>query len=520
MSMRPIVLTILDGWGYSKESVGNAIATAHTPTLDTIQYNYPSLLLQASGPAVGIGWGEPGNSEVGHLSLGSGRIIFQYLNRISQAIDKNELAEIPALKGLFAHIQKNNSTLHLVGLLTSGSVHAYLGHLFALLAIAKNAGLAKINLHLFLDGRDSGLKEGVSLLRQVQEKLSALSPPAGGGVIASIIGRDYAMDRDNNWQKTETAYRLLVEGKGQVVNDISAAVQSFYDQGINDPDIPALNLSNRGSIADGDGVIFFNFREDSMRQLIKAFVDPEFNYFQTAPRQNVYLAGMTNYISSPSLHVLFDPPDVPNSLPEVISNSGKKQYHIAETEKYGHVTYFFNGFRTGPFDGETDMFVESLKNPLEQPQMKSSEIVQKVAEELHRSFYDFFVINLANGDMLSHLGNFKAVVKGVEAVDNVLESLMKAVMTQNGILIITADHGNAESLTYKGTGEKETRHNDNPVPFYLVASEYQKTRTETEIQARLSSAEGLLIDVAPTILELMGYPKPAEMTGNSLLPLL
>ena len=510
--MRPIILAILDGWGYSPQTLGNAIKNAKTPVLDEITKNYPSLLLQASGTAVGMTWGESGNSEVGHLTLGAGRIIFQYLTKINEAIKSGSFSRSPVLKELAGHIAKNQSTLHLIGLLTSGSVHAYIDHLFALLDFAKQTA-EKVKVHLFLDGRDSGLKESIQLIEKVKEVMAK----KGIGTLATIIGRDYAMDRNNDWAKTEVTYRLLTEGQGESVGDPVIRIKELHAQGINDPDIPALLCDPEGYIHENDAICFFNFREDSMRQLIKAFIQPESGTFSHSIPNNLYIASMTQYVESESLHVLFPPPDVPNSLPELVSKSGMNQLHIAETEKYAHVTYFFNGLKNKPLQGETDVFIDSLHNILEHPEMKADEIAEKVIQELQRGYYGFYVLNFANGDMLSHLGNLEIATKGIEAVDIAIGQIQNAILQAEGILIITSDHGNAESLIYKGTGEKETKHNDNPVPFYLIAKEFMRERSEEDIAKNYTQAQGILADVAPTVLELIGVQKPEEMTGSSLL---
>jgi len=507
--MRPVVLTILDGWGYSSQQVGNAIATASTPSLNDIAANYPSMLLQASGSAVGMSHGEAGNSEVGHLTLGAGRVIFQYLSRINKAIENGEFFNNQTLLDAAAHVQQNNSSLHIVGLLTSGAVHAYYGHLLALIKFAKDNDLA-YRLHLFTDGRDSGLKEGADLLKKLSADLGDLS------LLATIIGRDFAMDRNNNWKLTETAYNLLVNATGNASQDIFSTLTDYYHQNTTDADIPATVI-NGSPIKSGDSVVFFNFREDSMRQLARVFTEPGFNMFLPKLPDNLYIAAMSKYTESKDLHVIIPPPDVKNCLAEVLAQNGKKHLHIAETEKYAHVTFFFNGLHTAPFDGETDVFIDSLQNPLQNPEMKAADIATKVCAELERDFYDFIVINFANGDILAHLGSLEATIKGVEAVDAAVGVIKQKVLEKKGVMVITADHGNAESMIYKGTGEKETRHDDNPVPLYLIAAEYARPRTTEEITNSMSQTNGLLSDVAPTILEILKIEAPVEMTGASLL---
>ena len=513
--MRPVVLTILDGWGYSGNTNGNAIANANTPALDEIFQNYPSMLLQASGPAVGMTYGESGNSEVGHLTLGSGRIIFQYLTRINKAITRGDFFKNPALEEAVHHIQTNNSppaqsgTLHIVGLLTSGAVHSHLDHLVALVKFAKDSNVP-YKIHLFTDGRDSGLKEAPETLKKLSAEIGGLDH------VATLIGRDSAMDRNNNWVRTDSAFNLLIQGTGTESTDIFKSLEANYAQGLTDASI-APTVLTEGKIKAGDAIIFFNFREDSMRQLVQTFTDESFDKFPRTLPANLYIASMTRYTDSPLLHVLFPPPPIDHGLSEVLSANNKKHLHIAETEKYAHVTFFFNGLRNAPYEGETDFFIESLENPIEHPEMRVTDIATKVVAELDRDGYDFYVINIANGDILAHLGNLESATQGVQAVDTALGLIKEKVLEKDGIMLITADHGNVESMIYKNTGAQETKHDDNPVPFHLIAREYKRQRMAEEINKSLSQANGLLADVAPTILELLKIEVPAEMTGTSLL---
>jgi len=511
--MRPIVLTILDGWGYSPINVGNAILNARTPNMDFIMANYPSVLLQASGKAVGMTWGEAGNSEVGHLTLGAGRVIFQYLSRINRAIETGEFFKNPTFLSAIEHVRKNNSKLHIAGLLTSGSVHAYLSHIFGLINFAKINNI-DLKIHLFTDGKDSGLKEAPVILKKVLEYIKSDN---GTGEVATVVGRDYAMDRNKNWDFTRKAYNLLTQGDGEEVKDVFKKIDECYGQGITDGKIPPLVLDRSGIIRDNDALVFFNFREDSMRQITRAFVEEGFNIFPRTKIGNLFTGGMTQYIEDPNLRVIFPPPPVKNGLAEVLSINQKNQLHIAETEKYAHVTYFFNCLLDKPFLREADLLIESVKNPANQPEMKVREISEKAIEELNRDFYDFMVINFANADVLAHQGNLDKVIAGVEAIDKAVGVLKEAVLKKNGILIITADHGNAESLIYHGSGDEETKHDPNPVPFFLIVQEYMRERSDEEVTQIFSEVKGVLSDVAPTILELMGIEKPVEMTGESLL---
>lgn len=515
---KPIVLAILDGWGFSKKKVGNPIANANKPTIDMLTQQYPMTLLQASGLAVGMTWGESGNSEVGHLNIGVGRIVEQYLSRINRAIKDGSFYSNQVLAGAFNYARGNNSRVHLVGLLTSGTAHADFSHIIALLELARQKEWQETYLHLFLDGKDSGLQEAPILLTKVQLEISA----KGYGKIATLIGRNFAMDRDNNWELTRQAYKLLANAEGETSTDYIKTIQNNYGLGRNDSTMTAIvNAdSSFSGINENDAIVFFNFREDSMRQILKPFVEDDFSLFPIKNPKNVYAATMTQYLENTPAKTAFMPPTVINGLAEVLEANGRKQLHIAETEKYAHVTYFFNGLRTAEQSGEVDIFVESNKNHEQEPAMKSAEIAQKVIEELDKDLHDFIIVNFANADMLAHTGNYEATVKGIEAVDSALGLIVAKVLEEDGILIVTADHGNAESLVYRGSGEAETRHDDSPVPFYLVGQQYQIAKTPEKIAEETANVSGILGDIAPTILELIGIPQPPEMTGKSLLPLL
>jgi len=514
--MQPIVLTILDGWGYSPQKHGNAILYARTPFIDLVQRNYPSLLLQASGRAVGMTWGEAGNSEVGHLTLGAGKTIFQYLSRINKSISDGSFYQNEALLGAVNHAKENYSTLHIAGLLTSGSVHAHISHLLALLDLAAKNDFANIRIHLFADGKDSGLKEAPLLIKKFQD----YAAKAGVGVITTLIGRDYAMDRGKNWDSTRRAYELLVRGAGEKTDDILQRVETNYQIGYTDSNLPPLITDKQGTIKDGDALIFFNFREDSMRQLTRSFIEDDFQIFPVEKFNNLRIVAMTQYLDDPRLKVVFPLPEIKNGLAEVLALNGKTHLHIAESEKYAHATYFFNGLNNTPYPGETDIFIESLKDHPLNPEMRAMEISEKVRNYISRDQYDFYVINFANPDVLAHTGDLEATIRGIETIDGALKPLADAVLNKDGIMIITADHGNAESMVYESSGEKKSRHEESPVPFYLVGKKFQRDREIEEVEKSFSQVNGILSDVAPTILELMEIPKPEEMTGDSLLRLL
>jgi len=511
--MKPVVLCILDGWGFSKQKLGNAIVNAQTSNIDFIKSNYPSVLLQASGQAVGLSWGESGNSEVGHLTLGSGRIIFQYLSRIHRAIENGNFFTNPKLLEAVEHARTNHSRLHLIGLLTSSSVHAHLDHILALIDLAKRNGLTDVYLHLFTDGKDSSQKEAPFIYKKVADFMKA----AGVGKLATIIGRDIAMDRNNNWDLTKQTYDLLTKGQGQDSNDTYKTLEEKYNEGFTDINMPAIVADPDGTIRNDDAIIFFNFREDRMKQITEAFTSANFDKFEINNISNLLIACMTQYIENAGLNVAFPPSEIKNCLAETISKVGLKQLHIAETEKYAHVTFFFNALKQTPFDDEDDVLIKSERDATADPAMKAREVLAETIDRINKNAYDFILVNFANADMLAHMGNFENVVKGIEILDIEIGKLREAILAKDGYLIITSDHGNAESLTYRGTGTPETRHNPNPVPLYFVTKEAERTRTEEEIKYSTDQAQGFLSDVAPTILELLQIAKPSEMTGNSLL---
>ncbi len=505
---RPVVLAILDGWGYSKQRTGNAILNAAKPNIEDIEKNYPSLLLQASGLAVGMTWGEPGNSEVGHLTIGSGRVISQYLTRINRDIESGYFFQNKELLNAVNHAKTNSSTIHIIGLFGSGSAHSYFNHILALLKLVKTHDIKNYQLHFITDGKDSGLQETPSLIAKLEEYI-----PGSVDQIATFIGRDYAMDRSGHWELTQRAYNLWVKGVGEFNNNIYKTLESYYAKGFNDANLPLIIFNREGTIKDGDSLIFFNFREDSMRQIIRVFADEHFKNFERETLKNTRITTFTPYIEAINIHSAYPAPYIANGLAETLSLNGKTQLHITETEKHAHVTYFFNCLRNKKLDAETDLLVHSSIDPLDKPEMMTKDITDKVIEELNRQYYDFILINFANADVLAHFGNLEKTIIGVESIDNAIGRLREAILEKNGILIITADHGNAERVVYKGSGDRQTKHDQNPVPFYLVGNDFKK---EKPVSSRENS-QGLLSDVAPTILELMGLSIPLEISGESLL---
>ncbi len=523
----------MDGFGVSAENKGNAVAAAKKPTLDMLDAAYPFTTLQASGIAVGLPWGEAGNSEVGHLTMGAGRVIYHSLPRIINAIHdgsffKNE-AFLKAAEHVNPHtyeigvgVKSRNSRLHILGLASSGSVHSYIDHLCALLKFTEISGVPQTFLHVITDGKDAPPKEGEKFIAQLEERMVNEWPHAK---IGSVMGRFYAMDRDEKWDRVKKAYELLTEGAGnKIEGTISQYLRLSYDKGLTDESIePGFMVGPRGkplaTINDGDAIIIFNFREDSVREITHAFVDNAFDHFPRKKVLDLLVTTMTEYERDMSAETAFPTLSIDWPLARIISDAGFRQLHIAESEKYAHVTYFFNGGREKPYPNEERILVPSVATMHfdDMPEMKSAEITAKVLEELPR--HDFILVNFANTDMVGHSGNLDAAVKAVEAVDRAVGELYQAVIGQKGIMIVAGDHGNAEAKRNMITGEKLTEHSLNPVPMYLVGEDFRlpKTREASEILAKKKEIGGILTDIAPTILELMGLGKPTEMTGSSLL---
>lgn len=514
---KPIVLVILDGYGRGPENAANAIFKAKKPNIDFIEKNFPMTNLQASGIAVGLPWGEEGNSEVGHLNLGGGRIVYQYLPRITFAIRDGSFFKNPELLGAAEHVKKNGSSLHIIGLISQGNVHSYIDHLYALLDFAKNEDLKNVYIHAFTDGRDSPPKDSLTFYEKIKNKLLKEYPFAK---IADLIGRYFALDRDNNWDRTEKTYRLLTESRGEIYGDVSTAIKSDYDKNVTDEFIEP-KVMGKEPIKNNDAVVFLNFREDSARQLTGAFVLEDFKEFERKKIDNLYFVTMTRYEKDLPTHILFEPLTIDNSLAKLISDAGKLQIHITETEKYAHVTYFFNGGIESPFKGEERLLIPSkiYSNFADNPTMSAYEVTEKVVESVESKKYDFIVVNYANPDMIGHTGDFKAVTKAIEIVDDKIGQIMEAILKNNGVLIITADHGNADEKINLLTGAPLTEHSLNPVPFYLVGNDFKREKSQEDIEVSKLEVSGILADVAPTILELMELPQPPEMTGKSLLKL-
>jgi len=519
--MKPIILTILDGWGINKEIKGNAIRQAKTPTIDEVGKNYPTTSLQASGIAVGLPWEEAGNSEVGHLTLGAGRVVYQHLPRIVLSIRDGSFFRNPILLEAVKNVKAKNSCLHLMGLTSSGTVHSYIDHLYGLIELAEQEGIEKVRLHVFTDGEDSPPKEAINFLPGIEKRLKKLKD----GKIATIIGRIYAMDRNKNWDRIKKTYQCLVEGKGTKYESLTKALEESYKERLTDTFIePTIMTDSQtknplGLIQDNDSVIFFNFRADRARQLTKAFVLPDFKKFPRTPLKNLCFVTMTQYEKDLPVKVAFPPIEIKNHLTEVLSNANKKILKLAETEKYAHVTYFFNGGKEIVYPGEEQILIPSITIPRydQYPEMAAKEITEKLIQVVNDENFDLIVVNYANTDMIAHTGNFAAAIKAVETIDNCLKSLLGLVLEKKCYLLITSDHGHAEEMINPRTGEISPEHTANPVPFYLLTPENQRNTTAEFLY---NQPQGIISDVAPTILELIGIPKPEEMTGQSLLGIL
>lgn len=503
---RPVALIVLDGWGYAPPGPGNAISLANKPFFSSLEERYPHVLLEASGEAVGLPPGIMGNSEVGHLTLGTGRINYQDLLRINRAIADGSFFQNPVLGPAMAHAAGTGAAVHLMGLLSDGGVHSAIEHLHALVQLAHEVGVSKLYIHCFMDGRDTSPTAGKKFL----EDLEAFLAEEGLGKIVTLAGRYYAMDRDKRWDRVKLAYDALVYGEGLRAGTPLEAINRSYEQGITDEFVLPVVVSNDpdSRIKDGDTVIFFNFRPDRTRELTRAFIDPNFSEFDRGPAPpKVTFIGMTEYDPAFNIPVAF--PDVPprEPLAEILSKAGLRQLHIAETEKYAHVTFFFNGGHEEPYPGEKQVLIPSPRDIAtydERPQMAAYEVAAKFVELYEQERFDFVILNFANPDMVGHTGVIEAAVKAVEHVDACLEKVVKTLQAHHAHILVTSDHGNAEFMKNED-GSPNTAHTTNPVPFFYL-----------EEGARLREGGGLS-DVAPTILTLLGLDIPRVMTGQPLV---
>ncbi len=506
---RPVALIVLDGWGYRPETDGNAIALANTPTWDSLWRRGSRTLLEASGLRVGLPLGQMGNSEVGHLNLGAGRVVMQDLVRISTAISDGSFYTNGALVGACRQVKKNGGTLHLMGLIGSGGVHAIDTHLCAMIDLTKRERLERVAIHAFLDGRDTLPKSALGYMEQLLDYIRKVGSPAK---IASVSGRYYAMDRDRRWDRTELAYRAIVLGEGTSVTDPLGAIKQAYESGKTDEFmLPVVVTENGKPVApmkDGDAVICFNYRSDRMRQIVRALIDPGFADFDVSRRPRVSVTTLTRYDKTFDVPVAFEPTSMERILAEVLSARGLCMLKTAETEKYPHVTYFFNGGVEAPFPCEQRVLVPSPKVATYdlKPEMSAAGVTDALVNGITSKEHDFILCNYANADMVGHSGSIPATIKAVETVDESLARVLQAAESAGTRLIVTADHGNAEMLVDPETGGPHTAHTTNPVPLVLV---------DWDQEQRLRTG-GALCDVAPTILSMLGIEQPPEMTGVNL----
>lgn len=509
MSKRPVMLMILDGFGIAPKSEGNAVSLANKPNFDRLMGKYPNSQLQASGLQVGLPEGQMGNSEVGHLNIGSGRIVYQELTRITKAIKDGDFFNNDALKVAMDNAKKSGSALHLMGLLSDGGVHSHIEHLRGLLEFAKKEGVQNVYVHAFMDGRDVPPSSGKEFI----EKAEAMMAEVGVGRIATVSGRYYAMDRDNRWERVELAYNALVLGKGETANSAVEAIEKSYHDNKTDEFVLPTVVTEDGKaitkIKNGDSVVFFNFRPDRAREITRAINDKEFAGFKRETL-NLTFVTMTQYDKTlEGVHVAYSPQTLTNTLGEYVSSKGLKQLRIAETEKYAHVTFFFNGGVEKENPGEDRKVIPSPKVATYdlKPEMSAYEVTEELLNRLDSDKYDMVILNFANPDMVGHTGVVEAAVKAIEAVDECLGKIADKVLEKDGCLFITADHGNAETMIDFSTGNPFTAHTTDPVPFIWVANDTECNKLN----------DGKLADIAPTMLNQLGLEVPSEMTGSNLV---
>jgi 2,3-bisphosphoglycerate-independent phosphoglycerate mutase len=522
LKKRPCVLLVLDGFGVAPPSEYNAVSRASMPFYDSLINTYPTVLLDAAGLSVGLPFGEVGNSEVGHYNLGSGQLLYQSLPRINISIDDESFYSIDLMQQVTQRVKTSGKKLHLVGMIGTGGVHSHQKHLYALIEFCKREQIEpeKVFIHAFLDGRDTAKDVGKKFMEQV------LKRSAGVATLATIAGRFYAMDRNNKWDRTEKTYRAMTEGKAErTATDPIATIQEGYDAEMFDEEFePTVMLRENGqpvtTIDAGDTIIFFNFRADRARQITQSFVEADFNEFERGPMiDDLAVISFTEYKKGLPVHILFPPQIVENSFAKILSDQGLQQYHVAETEKYAHVTFFFNGLIEKPFPGEVREIVPSpaVVTYDEKPEMSAEGVTDKILEALESKKYDFILSNFANADMVGHTGNLEASIKALEFIDTCLARIIPAVLEQGGICFITADHGNVEEVLNYETYEIDKEHSIYPVPFLTISKEHEgKVLYPPKNGNDLSVYEpvGVLADVAPTMLDLIGVPRSPEMKGG------
>ncbi|MGI5911570.1 MAG: 2,3-bisphosphoglycerate-independent phosphoglycerate mutase [Syntrophomonadaceae bacterium] len=513
MAIKPVVLMILDGWGLRGKAKDNAVTLANPVNFYRLQNRYPSTCLKCSGLHVGLPQELMGNSEVGHLNIGSGRIVYQEITRISNAIKDGSLFDNIEINAAIDYAQKNNGNMHLMGLLSDGGVHSHLEHLYALLALCRDKGLAHVYVHAFLDGRDVNPKSAGEYVIALEKEMKRL----GIGQIASLSGRYYAMDRDNHWDRIARAYDAMVNGEGLKAANPYAAIENSYQARVTDEFVePVVIVDDRGNplttIKDGDGIIFFNFRADRARQITRAFTEPVMNNFERKIWPQTYFVCMTQYDATIKAPAAFHPQNLDKTLGAILAEYHKRQLRIAETEKYAHVTFFFNGGVEEPNPGEDRVLIPSpnVATYNLQPEMSARELTARVLEEIRKDFYDVIIINFANPDMVGHTGVLDAAVKAVKTVDECMAQIVGEVLDRQGCVLITADHGNCEVMLCPQTGSPHTAHTTEKVPFILVGDKFIGQRLREDASLR---------DIAPTILNLLDIPVPEEMTGKPLIEL-
>ncbi len=521
---RPAVLLILDGFGVAPDSDGNAVTRAQMPFFKEIIQRYPSMTLRASGETVGLMWGEMGNSEVGHLTIGTGRVYYQALPRIERAIQDGSFFENEYFLKSIEQVKSSGGTLHLLGIMSSGKVHGYNAHCYALLELAKKHKVKDVAVHVILDGRDTLYNSGLEFVTELQQKMDELRV----GYIASMSGRYFAMDRDNRWDRIEKAYNAIALGVSEVLSDdpIEALKASYAAEVYDEEFVPTVFTKKKEPLATvktGDAVIFFNFRPDRAREITKAFVLPDFDKFARTYIPGVEFVTMMQYEVGLPVDIAFPSIPLQNSLAEVLANNGLVQLHIAETEKYAHVTFFFNGAKEDAFPHEDRVIIPSpsISSYDEQPEMSAYQITDRIVKEVGVDNYDVIIANFANPDMVSHTGNLPASIKANEVIDDCVRRIVEATLAKDGVVFITADHGNVEEVLNLQTNEIDKEHSTNPVPFFVIGNQFEGvTGPSGDVpngDLSLLPPVGVLADVAPTLLQVLGIAQPPDMTGTSLL---
>ncbi|MBU1907583.1 2,3-bisphosphoglycerate-independent phosphoglycerate mutase [Patescibacteria group bacterium] len=521
---KPVILIVIDGFGIAPTAEGNAVREAKMPEFKKLVESYPAMTVRASAEAVGLAWGEMGNSEVGHLTIGAGRIFYQSFPRISNAIENGEFFENPALIDAVRQAKKNRSTLHLLGLVSPGAVHASDEHLYALLDLCRREKFEDVAVHAFLDGRDTIFNSGLGFIESLEKKLAEHK----FGAVATLSGRYYAMDRDNRWDRIQKAYEAIALGKSpHKAGSATEAIKASYADSVYDEEFVPTVIEKNGrpiaTVKDGDSCIFFNYRPDRARELTKAFVLPSFDKFERPLVKDLTFVTFTEYEKDLPVQIAYSPQIIDVCLARVISDAGLKQLHIAETEKYAHITFFLNGRKEEEFAGEDRVIIPSPRVSTydKAPEMSALQIAERVVQEIAKGGYDFIALNFANPDMVGHTGDEKATVAACQTVDKAIGQIVDAALAVGGIVVITADHGNAEEVKNLTTGEIDKEHSTNPVPFIVVGKRFEGLKAPTGDviggDLALTPPVGMLADVAPTILKIMELPIPPEMTGAALV---